>query len=182
VSEENTARWYAVHTYSGHEQKAKRYLENAVEQEGMSDLIKQVVIPTEEAVEMRGGKRTTVTRRFLPSYILVEMVLNRATQHFVTNSPGITSFVGTSGKPTPLREREVARILGQREQLPRDDSIEFPFTEGDTVKVIDGPFTDFTGVISEVSPERSKVKVMVSIFGRATPVELDFLQVEALTL
>jgi transcriptional antiterminator NusG len=173
-------KWYVAHTYSGHEQKAKRYLENAVATQGLGDKIGRVLVPTEEIVEMKGGKRSTTVKKFLPSYILVEMELTKETQHLVTNTPGITSFVGTSGKPVPLKENEVKRILGQIDRERKKEFEEIPFKAGDQVKVIDGPFSDFSGSVSEVNAERRKLKVMVSIFGRPTPVELDFLQVQAL--
>ncbi len=173
-------QWYAVHTYSGHEQKAKKYLESAVLTAGLQDKFGQVLIPTEQVTEMRNGKRSTSTRKFLPSYILVEMDLDKVTQNLVVSTPGITNFVGAKGRPQPLRQDEVNRIMGQVDQTREAESTDIPFMAGDQVKVIDGPFADFTGFISEVNMERKKVKVMVSIFGRPTPVELDFLQVELL--
>jgi transcriptional antiterminator NusG len=171
-------QWYAVHTYSGHEQKAKKYLESAILTAGLQEKFGQVLIPTEQVTEMRNGKRSTSTRKFLPSYILVEMDLNKVTQNLVVSTPGITNFVGAKGRPQPLRQDEVNRIMGQVDQTREAESTDIPFMAGDQVKVIDGPFADFTGFISEVNMERKKVKVMVSIFGRPTPVELDFLQVE----
>ena len=173
-------QWYAVHTYSGHEQKAKKYLESAIQTAGLQEKFGQVLIPTEQVTEMRNGKRSTSTRKFLPSYILVEMDLDKVTQNLVVSTPGITNFVGAKGRPQPLRQDEVNRIMGQVDQTREAESTEIPFMAGDHVKVIDGPFADFTGFISEVNMERKKVKVMVSIFGRPTPVELDFLQVELL--
>jgi transcriptional antiterminator NusG len=171
-------RWYAVHTYSGHEQKAKKYLESAIEQAGLKEQFGQVLIPTEQVTEMRNGKRSTSTKKFLPSYILVEMDLDKATQNLVVSTPGITNFVGAKGKPQPLRQDEVNRIMGQLDQTREAEATGVPFVASDQVKVIDGPFTDFSGFVSEVNLERKKIKVMVSIFGRPTPVELDFLQVE----
>ena len=162
-------KWYVAHTYSGHEQKARGYLENA-----------RVLVPTETVVEMKQGKRSTTVKKFLPSYILIEMVLDKETQHLVANTPGITSFVGTSGRPVPLKAQETERILKQVERGRTRDYEEVPFKSGDQVKVIDGPFTDFTGFVSEVNQERKNLKVMVSIFGRPTPVELDFLQVQTI--
>jgi transcriptional antiterminator NusG len=170
--------WYAVHTYSGHEQKAKKYLESAIQSAGLVDKFGQVLIPTEQVTEMRNGKRSTSTKKFLPSYILVEMDLDKVTQNLVISTPGITNFVGAKGKPQPLREDEVHRIRGQIDQTREAEATDVPFVSGDPVKVIDGPFADFSGFVSEVNLERKKVKVMVSIFGRPTPVELDFLQVE----
>jgi transcriptional antiterminator NusG len=171
-------KWYVAHTYSGHEQKAKRYLENEVVNRGLQDKVGKVLVPTETILEMKQGKRTTTVKKFLPSYILIEMELTKETQHLVTSTPGVTSFVGTGGKPVPLRENEVKRVLGQAERGKTRDFEEVPFKAGDPVKVIDGPFTDFSGFVSEVNMERKKLKVMVSIFGRPTPVELDFLQVQ----
>ncbi|KPK99951.1 MAG: hypothetical protein AMJ91_05710 [candidate division Zixibacteria bacterium SM23_73_3] len=173
-------KWYAAHTYSGHEQKAKRYLENAIVTQGWEDKMGRVLVPTETVVEMKHGKRSTTVKKFLPSYILVEMVLTRETQYLVTSTPGVTSFVGAEGKPVPLKTEEAERILKQVERGRTRDFEEIPFKAGDQVKVIDGPFTDFSGFVSEVDQERKKLKVMVSIFGRPTPVELDFLQVQNL--
>ncbi len=173
-------KWYVAHTYSSHEQKAKKYLESAKESHGLQDRIGRILIPTEEVVEMKQGKRTTSTKKFLPSYILIEMDLTKETQLLVTNTPGITNFVGTGGKPVPLRETEVKRILKQIDTGRTRDFDEQPFKAGDQVKVIDGPFKDFSGSVAEVNMEKKKLKVMVSIFGRPTPVELDFLQVQSL--
>ena len=171
-------KWYVAHTYSGHEQKAKLYLESAIESAGMQDRFGQILVPTEQVTEMRHGKRSTTTKKFLPSYILIEMELDKDTQNLVVNTPGITNFVGARGKPTPLREDEVRRVVGQINRSRTEEVTEVPFQAGDPVKVNDGPFKDFSGTVSEVNMERRKVKVMVSIFGRPTPVELDFLQVE----
>ncbi|MEW6412170.1 MAG: transcription termination/antitermination protein NusG [Candidatus Zixiibacteriota bacterium] len=171
-------RWYAVHTLSGHEQKAKRYLESAIANAGMEGLFGLILVPTEEVTEMKQGKRTTSTKKFLPSYILVEMDLSKQTQELVVSTPGITNFVGAGGSPKALRQSEVERIIGQIDRSRTEEVSDIPFQAGDSVKVNDGPFMDFSGTVSEVNMERRKVKVMVSIFGRPTPVELDFLQVE----
>ncbi len=173
-------KWYVAHTYSGHEQKAKRYLENAIITQGLEEKMGRVVVPTETVVEMKQGKRSSTVKKFLPSYILVEMVLTKETQHLVISTPGVTSFVGAGGKPVALKPDEVERILKQIERGRTRDYEEIPFKAGDQVKVIDGPFTDFSGFVSEVDQERKKLKVMVSIFGRPTPVELDFLQVQTI--
>jgi len=146
----------------------------------MRDLFGQILVPTEEIVEMRQGKRSTSVKKFLPSYILVEMELNKETQHLVTSTPGITNFVGASGKPVPLRENEVKRILAQIDRSKNRDALDIPYKIGEAVKVVDGPFSDFSGTVSEINPEKRKLKVMVSIFGRPTPVELDYLQVKSL--
>jgi transcriptional antiterminator NusG len=171
-------RWYVLHTYSGHEQKAKRHLESAIVSAGLSDFFGRIIMPTEQVTEMKQGRKSTSTRKFLPSYLLVEMDLNKETRHLVTNSPGITNFVGAGGKPQPLEPDEVERIIGHMEKGPVLKTDEMPYSAGDAVKVTDGPFADFSGVVSEVIPERKKLKVMVSIFGRPTPVELDYLQVQ----
>ena len=173
-------RWYVAHTYSGHEYKAKKYLENACQAAGFADMFGQILVPTEEIVEMKQGKRSTSVKKFLPSYILIEMELNKETQNLVTSTPGITNFVGASGKPLPLRENEVTRILQQIDRSKNRDVLDIPYKVGEAVKVIDGPFSDFAGTVSEINPERRKLKVMVSIFGRPTPVELDYLQVRSL--
>ena len=171
-------KWYVVHTYSGHEQKAKRHLESAIETSGMQEKFGRVIVPTELVTEMRQGKKSTSTRKFLPSYILVEMDLDNESRHLVVNTPGITNFVGAGGKPQPLGPEEVEHIIGHMEKGPILKSDEMPYSAGDAVKVTDGPFADFSGIVSEVIPERKKLKVMVSIFGRPTPVELDYLQVQ----
>jgi transcription termination/antitermination protein NusG len=178
AGEASRLKWYVVHTYSGHEQKAKRHLESAIETSGMQDKFGRVIVPTELVTEMRQGKKSTSTRKFLPSYILVEMDLDNESRHLVVNTPGITNFVGAGGKPQPLGPEEVEHIIGHMEKGPVMKSDEMPYSAGDAVKVTDGPFADFSGVVSEVIPERKKVKVMVSIFGRPTPVELDYLQVQ----
>ena len=174
-----TLRWYVAHTYSGHEQKAKTYLESAVINAGLQERFGKILIPTEQVTEMRQGKRATSTKKFLPSYILIEMDLDKVTQNLVVSTPGITNFVGAGGKPQPLKEAEVTRIAGQIDRSRTEEVAEIPVQAGDPGKVIDGPFADFSGTVSEVNMERRKIKVMVSIFGRPTPVELDFLQVES---
>jgi transcriptional antiterminator NusG len=171
-------KWYVVHTYAGHEQKAKKYLESAIENAGLTEKFGQILVPTEQVTEMRQGKRSTTTKKFLPSYILVEMDLDKVTQNLVISTSGITNFVGAGGRPTPLKEDEVRRIAGQIDSSREEEASDVPFQAGDPVKVNDGPFADFSGTVSEVNLERRKLKVMVSIFGRPTPVELDFLQVE----
>ena len=171
-------RWYVVHTYSGHEQKAKRHLQSAIETAGMSHMFGNIVVPTEQVTEMKQGRKSTSTRKFLPSYMLVEMELDKETRHLVIDCPGVTNFVGAGGNPQPLSPEEVEQIIGQMEKGPVMKSDDMPYSPGDAVKVTDGPFADFSGIVSEVIPERKKLKVMVSIFGRPTPVELDFLQVQ----
>lgn len=174
-----TLRWYVAHTYAGHEQKAKVYLESAIANAGMQNSFGQIIVPTEQVTEMKQGKRSTSTKKFLPSYIIIQMDLTKDTQNLVVNTPGITNFVGAGGKPAALKDVEVQRIVGQIDKSRTEEVTEIPFQAGDAVKVTDGPFNDFAGTVSEVNLERRKVKVMVSIFGRPTPVELDFLQVES---
>lgn len=170
--------WYVVHTYSGHENKVKKALDKAIKTNGLEEKIKRVLVPAEEVTEMRNGKRASITRKFYPSYILVHMEMTKETEYLVTNIPGVTRFVGAGQKPQPLREAEVERIL-KRIDVGRDrDKLDVPYQVDDHVKVVDGPFKDFNGVVREVNADRGKLKVMVTIFNRATPVELDFLQVE----
>jgi transcriptional antiterminator NusG len=171
-------RWYVVHTYSGHENKVCAYIENAKVGMGLTERIERVVVPTEEVVEMKDGRKTTSQKKFLPSYVLVLMEMDKQTLHFVTNVPGVTSFVGPGRRPQPLHDDEVARILGQIDRSQKQEVTEIPYRVGDRVKVTDGPFSDFVGLVDDINPEKSKIKVMVSIFGRNTPVELDVLQVE----
>ena len=171
-------KWYVVHTYSGHENKVKSYIEAAKENVDVGDKIGRVIVPTKEVVEMKDGRKTTSLKKFLPSYLLVELDMDKESLYFVTSVPGVTSFVGPGRRPQPLREEEVNRILGQIERRPVEETSDVPYQVGDRVKVIDGPFSDFIGLVDDINPEKSKIKVMVSIFGRNTPVELDVLQVE----
>ena len=170
--------WYAIHVFSGHEKKIKKYLENEIERTSLQEKIPRILIPSEDVIEMRDGKKRVKNRIFFPGYMLVEMELDRVTQHLVLNAPGVTNFVGPKNQPVPLQEDEVNRILGRVEERKGEEIIEIPYRVGDPVKVIDGPFTEFAGVVEEINEEKKKLKVMVSIFGRSTPVELDFLQVE----
>lgn len=172
-------QWYALHTYSGHENKVKTYLENLIQQQASGGAIGRVVVPTEEVVEMRAGKKTVSKRRFLPSYVLVEMEMSKDAWHLVTNVPGVTNFVGPARKPQPLTQEEVDHILGHADRRKAQEIDEIPYVVGDQVKVNDGAFKDFIGTVQEVIPEKRRLKIMVSIFGRGTPVELDVLQVEA---
>ena len=171
-------KWYVVHTYSGHENKVKSYIEAAKENIDVGDKIGRVIVPTEEVVEMKDGRKTTSLKKFLPSYLLVELDMDKESLYFITSVPGVTSFVGPGRRPQPLREEEVNRILGQIERRPVEETSDVLYQVGDRVKVIDGPFSDFIGLVDDINPEKSKIKVMVSIFGRNTPVELDVLQVE----
>src|SRR6476619_1455804 len=172
-------KWYVIHTYSGYENKVKTNLEHRIESMGVQDSIFQVVIPTEEEVEIKDGQRRTVQKKVFPGYVLVEMLLTDVSWSVVRNTPGVTGFVGSGNKPTPLQDAEVKAILKQMKmETPK---VKVSFSKGERVKVVDGPFTDFIGVVDEINPERGKVKVLVSFFGRETPVELDFLQVSRIT-
>ena len=171
-------RWYVIHTYSGYENKVKANLEHRIQSMDMGDKIYQVLVPTEEEIEIKNGKRQAVERKVFPGYVLVEMNMGDDSWYVVRNTPGVTSFVGSGNKPPPLTDPEVKQILRQiKMDAPK---YKVAFTKGEAVRVTDGPFTDLHGVVDEVNPERNKVKVLVSIFGRETPVELDFLQIEKL--
>jgi len=168
--------WYVVHCYSGYENKVRHNLEQRIESMGMKDRIFDVVVPTEEEIEVKNGKRRTVERRVFPGYILVQMILTEESWYVVRNTPGVTGFVGMGNDPTPLRPEEVALIIKRMEaEAPR---IKVTYAVGQKVRIIDGPFNDFIGTVDDIDMERAKVRVMVSFFGRETPVELDFLQVE----
>lgn len=173
-----TKRWYVIHTYSGHENKVKQSLEERLHSQGLEERVSKILVPTEDVVEVRGGKRRVSPRKFFPGYIIVEMDINDELWYLIKNTPKVTGFLGGRTNPTPLTEEEVKNILQQVEGDTTRPKPKVLFETGENVRVIDGPFTNFTGVIDEVSPERGKLKVMVSIFGRATPVELEFLQVE----
>lgn len=173
-------RWYVIHTYSGHENKVKANLEKAIEYAGVQDQFGQILVVTEDFAEMKNGKRTVSKKKTFPSYVLIEMEIGPETQSIVQNIPGVTRFVGTGQAPMALRQEEVERILNKDQGKERSVATEVPFKIGEHVRVTDGPFSDFTGVVDEINHERGKLKVMVSIFGRATPVELDFLQVKEL--
>jgi transcriptional antiterminator NusG len=169
-------RWYVVHCYSGYEAKVRHNLEQRVDTMGMKNKIFDVVIPTEEEIEVKDGKRRTVERHVFPGYILVQMLMDEDSWYVVRNTPGVTGFVGMGNEPTPLRPEEVAQIIRRMEaEAPR---VKVTYKAGQRVRIIDGPFNDFIGTVDEIDMERAKVRVMVSFFGRETPVELDFLQVE----
>jgi transcriptional antiterminator NusG len=169
-------RWYVVHCYSGYEAKVRHNLEQRVETMGMKNKIFDVVIPTEEEIEVKEGKRRTVERHVFPGYILVQMLMDEDSWYVVRNTPGVTGFVGMGNEPTPLRPEEVSQIIRRMEaEAPR---VKVTYKAGQRVRIIDGPFNDFIGTVDEIDMERAKVRVMVSFFGRETPVELDFLQVE----
>jgi transcription termination/antitermination protein NusG len=169
-------QWYVIHTYSGYENKVKTNLEHRIASMDMADKIFRVVVPTEEEVEIKNGQRRTVQKKIFPGYVLVEMVLEDDSWYVVRNTPGVTSFVGSGTTPTPLPDSEVQAILKQmREEKPQ---VRVTYQKGNRVKIIDGPFAEFLGTIDEVNTEKNKLRVLVSMFGRETPVELDFLQVE----
>jgi len=168
--------WYVVHCYSGYENKVRYNLEQRIETMGMKDRIFDVVIPTQEEIEVKDGKRKTVERHVFPGYVLVNMVLSEESWYVVRNTPGVTGFVGMGNDPTPLRPEEVQQILRRMEaEAPH---VKVSFKVGERVRIVDGPFNDFRGMVSEIDMEKTKVRVMVNFFGRETPVELDFLQVE----
>jgi len=175
-------QWFVVHANTGHEYKVKRNIEMAIKSNHMENYFGEVLVATQEVTEMKNGKRSTVKRKFFPSYILLEMVLNKETHHFINSIPGVTRFVGgTPLKPEPITKEEADRIIG-RISAPQDAkaTLEIPYEVGDSVQVMDGPFTEWIGVINEINHDKGKLKVMISIFGSETPVELDFLQVKAI--
>lgn len=173
-------RWFVVNTFSSYENRAKASLEERIRQEGLEDFFGEILIPTETVQEMKSGNKRKITRKFFPGYILVHMELTNATWLCVQDTPKVTGFVGgNKQKPRPIRDREVAAILGQMEEGATKPTPKQDFREGESVRVTDGPFMNFTGTIEEVRPDKQKLKVLVSIFGRATPVELDFVQVES---
>ena len=178
VSENKDLKWYVVHAYSGFEMKAKQALEERIRLHNMEEQFGEVHVPQETVVELVRGQKKTSNRKFFPGYILVQMRLSEDTWHLVKETPKVTGFVGDATDPQPLSEDEVQRITAQVEEGAASPKAKMNFEQGDTVKVKDGPFTDFMGTIEEVRPDKGKVKVLISIFGRATPVELDFIQVE----
>jgi len=170
--------WYVVHTYSGYEMKAKQNLEDAIRKLGAEEQFGEVLVPTENIVEMVKGKKRETRRKFFPGYILVQMELNDDTWYIVKNTPKVTGFVGSGSSPTPVPEGEVLRITQQIAEGSLKAKPKAIFDRGEGVRIIDGPFSSFNGVVEQVRPEKGKLVVSVSIFGRATPVELDFTQVE----
>jgi transcriptional antiterminator NusG len=175
---ETEKQWYVIHTYSGHEERVKKNLEQRIKfMDSGSEIIK-VVIPTEDEIEVRSGRRRTVTKKILPGYVLVEMKMDENTWSIVRNTPGVTGFVGSGNTPTPLREKEVSEILKQMSaEAPK---VKVGFRKGQSVRVTDGPFIDFVGVVDEINMGKGKVKVLLSLFGQETPVELDLLQIDKL--
>lgn len=174
----NQKSWFVVHTYSGYEERVKKNLEQRIKYMDSGGEISQVIIPTEVEIEVKNGQRRNVDKKILPGYILVQMELSDQSWNIVRNTPGVTGFVGSGNKPTPLEEEEVNKILKQMEaEAPR---VRVGFRKGQSVRVTGGPFIDFVGVVDEISVDKGRVKVLLSLFGRETPVELDFLQVEKL--
>lgn len=172
-------KWYVLRTFSGHEKKVKESLESELERLGMTENLPEIMIPTETVFEMRGGKKRTREKNFFPGYILLNALLNKQVKHVILGVPSVVGFLTTGDEPSALRPEEVNRILGKLDEVREiGEQPEIPFKDGDAVKVIDGPFNNFNGTVDEVYPDKMKVRVMVSIFGRKTPLELDYLQVE----
>lgn len=170
--------WYIIHTYSGFEKKVAETLKSRVDAEGLGGRFGEIMIPTEDVIEMRHGKKVVTPKLFYPGYVLVEMEMNNDTWHLVRSTPRVTGFVGSGIMPAPLTEEEVDRILHKVEVAAEHPKPKLKFDRGENVKITDGPFKDFTGVVDEINDDRSTLRVMVTIFGRSTPVELDFYQVE----
>ncbi len=171
-------RWYVIHTYSGYEDRVKKNLEQRIQSMDVQDRVFDVVVPTEDEIEIRDGQRRTVARKVFPGYILVHMTLDDSSWYVVRNTPGVTGFVGSGTHPIPLEDQEVKSILKQMEaEAPR---VRVGFTKGQSIRIVDGPFAEFIGTVDEIFSDKGKVKVLLSFFGRETPVELDFLQVEKL--
>ena len=175
---ENDKNWFVIHTYSGHEERVKKNLEQRIKLMDASEEIAEIVVPTEDEVEVKSGQRRTVAKKILPGYVLVHMKMSDNNWNMVRNTPGVTGFVGSGGKPVPLHETEIDVIIKQ--MTAEAPSIKVGFKQGQSVRVTDGPFTDFVGIVDEIAADKGKVKVLLSLFGRETPVELDFLQVEKL--
>jgi transcriptional antiterminator NusG len=173
-----THQWYVVHTYSGFEQKAKQAMEERIQSLGKQDCFTEILVPSESVVEMKKGVKRTTSRRFFPGYILVKMDLNNDTWHLVKNTPKVTGFVGSGSNPPAVPEQEVLRITKQIDEGTLRPKLKVEFEKGESVRVVDGPFATFAGIVEDVSPDKGKLKILVSIFGRSTPIELDFIQVE----
>lgn len=174
------ARWYIVHTYSGFEKKVAQAIRDQAIRKNMADAFDEVVVPTEEVVEMRRGRKVSSERKFLPGYVLIRMAMTDESWHLVKNTPKVTGFLGAGGTPTPIRQDEADRILRQVQEGTERPKPSITFDIGEMVRVCDGPFTSFNGMVEDVDEDRARLKVAVSIFGRATPVELEYAQVEKL--
>jgi len=170
-------RWYIVHTYSGFENKVKKSLDERIKILGQEQFFGEILVPTEQVVELRKGEKKTSLRKFYPGYILVQMILNEETWHTVRNTAKVTGFVGGEVKPTAISDEEAARIIHQMEEGVSKPKAKYSFEEGDEVRVVDGPFNNFQGVVDEIKPDKEKLRVLITVFGRPTPVELDFIQV-----
>jgi len=170
-------RWYVVHTYSGYENKVKTALEDKVKTMGLDQKIKEILIPSESVVELVKGERKTSNRKFFPGYILVHMELDDQTWHVVKSTPKVTGFIGSRSEPAVIPDEDVATIMSQMAEGQEKPRPKYSFEKGDSVRVVDGPFINFSGTVEEVRPDKGKLRVLVSIFGRPTPVELDFIQV-----
>ncbi len=169
--------WYIVHTYSGFEHKVKANLEGRIKTLGQEKYFGRILVPTEQVIELKRGQKRTSSRKFYPGYIMVQMVLNQDTWHTVRDTAKVTGFVGGDTRPSPVPDDEAERIIQQMEEGISKPKPKYTFEEGDEVRVIDGPFNNFQGVVQEVNPEKEKLRVLISIFGRLTPVELDFIQI-----
>ena len=177
MENENQKKWYVLRVFTGKEDLVKTFLEQNINQLGIEDKIGEILIPTETVIEMRDGKRRDKKRTFFPGYLMIEMELNPSIRHFIVNAPNVINFAGDPKNPQPLSEKEINRVLGRIEEKRDQVMLDIPFQVEDKVKINDGPFKDFIGSIKEINHERRKLKVLVSIFGRSTPVEVDFLQV-----
>jgi transcription termination/antitermination protein NusG len=176
---EQVKKWYVVRAVSGSEKKVKQYIESEIHRLGLEEYVSQVLIPMEKVYQVRKGKKISAERNYFPGYVLIEAVLTGEVPHIIKSVPGVLGFLGSAGEAVPLRESEVNRILGKVDELSeKDEELNIPYIVGETVKVTDGPFSSFTGVIEEINEEKKKLKVMVKIFGRKTPLELSFMQVE----
>jgi transcription termination/antitermination protein NusG len=179
MSDQQVKKWYVVRAVSGSEKKVKQFIETEINRLGLGEYISQVLIPMEKVYQVRKGKKVSAERNYFPGYVLIEAVLAGEIPHIIKSIPGVLGFLGSAGEAVPLREHEVQRILGKVDELSqKEEELNNPFIVGESVKVTDGPFSSFTGVIEEINQEKKKLKVMVKIFGRKTPLELSFMQVE----